>query len=248
MSFQFFRRIGLYVLRNWGGQYPDLVEKAYFSYRDKPIIAGQSEFQIFLEIQFGNLPEFAQNEILEGINKGPDPQWVDSLLEQYPNEYAGETAAEKRRTLIETWQLRELDRIAIYLNKPEKELYERLQRKYGKPSPRPEEGVVVSWEGPGPESPINLDELKEKSTDDVVQFLLDYVPSSKGFFGESSREGLGRTLEADVQARAKVYAQNALLFTNDNLPFVYHTHYLRGLENAIKNKERFAPSGVIELM
>lgn len=239
------RRIAVFMLRTWGKQYPDLLERAYLKYRKEPIPAGQSEFDRFLEIQFNNFPAYIKKEILEERKK-PDPQWVDNLLKQHPDRFTGETTEKKRQTLIETWQLEELTPIASYLEGEEKDYYENLLKKYGKPSPRPEEGVVVtSWEGP--ESPIELDELGKKTISEVVQYLLDYAPSSGESFDAPSREGLGRTLESDVQARANDYVQNAILFVNENLPFVYHTHYFRGLENAIKKQERFALTNVITL-
>lgn len=245
-EYSILRRIAVYVLRTWGKQYPELLEKAYTRHVKEPIVAGQSEFQKFLESQFGNLPEFAQKELLSEINNGPDHEWVNTLLKQYPDQVEGKTTEDKRITLIETWQLRELDRINVYLNGAEKELYERLLKKYGKPLPTPEEGVTITSRE-GDESPIALDELAKKSIGEVVQFLLDYVPSSKDSFGAPSREGLGRTLETDVQTRANDYAQNATLFINENLPFVYHTHYFRGLENAVKNQERFELINVVTL-
>ena len=63
----------------------------------------------------------------------------------------------------------------------------------------------------------------------------------------SPREGLGRTLETDVQARANGYANNADLFINENLPFVYHTYFFGGLQNAVKNKENIELTKVITL-
>jgi hypothetical protein len=244
-EYSIFRRIGVYTLRTWGKQYPDLLERAYLRYRKEPIIAGQSEFDRFVEIQFNNLSAFAKKDILEE-RKNPDSQWVDELLKQHPERFSGETIEEKRQTLIERWQLEGLTPISSYLEGEEQEYYEYLRKKYGQPSPRPEEGVAVtSWEGP--ESPIELDKLTKKSIAEVVQFLLDYVPSSKDSFGAPSREGLGRTLETDVQSRANDYANNAILFINENLPFVYHTYFFRGLEKAVKNQEKFALTNVIAL-
>ncbi len=121
-----------------------------------------------------------------------------------------------------------------------------LHKKYGEPLPRPEEQVEISsWVGP--ESPIELDELAKKSITDVVHYLLAYKPLTEDSFMSPSREGLGRTLETDAQARADDYADQATLFINEELPFVYHTHFLRGLKNAIKSKRKFALTDVVTL-
>ena len=196
-EYSIFRRIGIYMLCTWGMQYPDLLERAYIGYRKEPIIAGQSEFHQFLEIQFNNLPANAKKEIIKE-RENPDPQWVDNLLEQHPESFDGETIEEKKQTLIEKRQWVDLTPIASYLQGEDKEHYENLLKKYGQPPPSSEQGVVVSsWEGP--ESPIELNELAKKSVAEVIQFLLDYVPSEESTFGVPSREGLGRTLETDVQ-------------------------------------------------
>jgi len=245
-EYSIFNRIGVYMLRAWGKQYPDLLEKACIRYIKDTTTIGNFEFQRLLEDQFGNLPEFAQKKVLERINDGPDPGLVDRWLKQRLNQSEGETPQEIRSTLIERWKLGELDRISANLVGAERELYIRLLEKHGKPPPSPEEGVeITSWEGP--ESPIELDELGKKSINDVVKFLLGYVPSSEDSFGVPSREGLGRILEDDVQNRANDYADNSLLFINDDLPFVYHIHYLRGLENAVKNHKIFSLAKVITI-
>ena len=243
-DYSILRRIGIYLLRTKGDQYPDLLEKAYVGYRKEPIIAGKSEFDKFLEAQFNNFPASVKKEIIEERKK-PDLQRVDELLKEYPERFSGKTKEEKRKTIIEQWQLEDLAPLASYLENEEKEYYKYLHDKYGQPPSRPEEGVVTSWEGP--ESPIELDALGKKTISAVVQDLLSYQPPSGEPFGLPSREGFGRILESDVQARAKDYAQNAALFINENLPFVYHTHYFRGLENALKNKERFPLTNVITL-
>lgn len=244
-EYTIFRRISLYILRTFGKQYPKLLERAYYGYRKEPVLAGQSEFERFLEIQFNNFPADIKREILDE-RKNPDPQWVEELLKQHPERFGGETLDEKRQTFIEKWQLEGLTPISSYLEGEEKEYYEYLHKKYGLPSPRPEEGVsVTSWVGP--ESPIELDELAKKPIADVVRFLLEYVPSTEESFRSPSREGLGRTLETDVQARAGEYAELSSLFLNEELPFVYHTHFLRGLENAVKSQRKFALTDVVKL-
>jgi hypothetical protein len=244
-EYSIFRRVGLYILRAWGQQYPDLLERAYTRYRKEPIIGGQFEFDKLLEIRFNDVPDFAKREILDE-RKNPDPQRVEDLLKQYPDRFEGETEEEKRQTLIERWQLQDLTPVASYLEGEDKVLYETLLEKYGQPAPSAEEGpAIVSWAGS--ESPLGPDDLSKKSVVDVVQFLLDFVPSSEAPFGEPSTEGLSRVFETDVQARASDYADNATLFINEDLRFVYHTHFLRGLENAVKNQEKFALRHVIAL-
>jgi len=246
-DYSIFRRIAIYMLQIWGKQYPDLIETAYQSHSKRPSIAGQSEFNQFLEAQYGNLSKSTQDNILWEISvRGPDPEWVDRLIE-YSSDKSEEISKEdKRLDLIEKWQLRELDRFANHLKGEDKEYYEYLLEKYEKPLPRQDDGVVgVSWEGP--ESPIEHTELAEKSIGDVIKFLVEYIPESEDSFLGPSRVGLGRALEIDVQARANEYANEALSFDDETLPFIYHTHLLTALENAAKNQEKFNLPNVITL-
>ena len=141
--------------------------------------------------------------------------------------------------------MREYDRIASFLKGEEKELYEGLLEKYDKPEPSPDEGAIKSWVGP--ESPIGSDELSKKSIKEVIQILVDFIPPEVDSFRVPSREGLGRTFEEDVKARANDYAENALHLIRGDLHFVYHTHYLGGLETAIKNQEKLALGDVVKL-
>jgi hypothetical protein len=244
-DFSIFRRIANYVLRTWGPQHKVLLERTYNRYKSEPIRDIRPEFDKLIEIQFANLPELVQKEIIHE-RMTPDPEWVKDLLENRSDRFIGETVEEKRQTIIERLQLEALGPLSPHLEDGDKEYYEYLQEKHGEPSPRPESGVVVtSWEGP--ESPIEIEQLGKKSVEAVVQDLLNYVPSSDESFGEPSREGLARTLETDVQSRAGDYAAKATLFTNGSLPFVYHTHLLRGLENAVKNQEKLELTSVIPL-
>lgn len=245
-NYSILRRIGVYTLRKWGKQYSSLTEEAYRSYVEEPILAGQSEFERFVDEQFGNLPSFAQKEILTEIRRGPDSEWIDELIKNYPDQFEGNTTEEKRVNAIETWQLKELNRIAAFISGEDKALYESLLEKHDEPEPRPEEGVVItSWEGP--ESPIEFEGLAEKTLKEVVNYLSEYTPPEDSFFGGPSREGLGRTFETDVQARAGEYAVNASLFLREDLHFVFHYHFFKGLEIAIKNKEAFPIDEVIAL-
>ncbi len=244
-EYSIFRRIGIYTLRSWGQQYADLLERAYNINQQEPIRGFRTEFERLVELQFKYLPEFAKNETINK-RKSPNPERVDELLKHNPERFSGETTEEKRQTIIEHWQLEDLAPLASLLEGEDKEYYEYLQKKYGEPTPRLESGAVVtSWEGP--ESPIDTGELGKKSVNEVVQYLLEYEPPTTESFGAPSREGLARTLEADVQNRANDYASNSELFINRDLPFVYHSHLLRGLQNAVKNQGELPITQVIKL-
>ena len=242
-EYSILRRIGVYKLRSWGESYPDLLQKAYVAYQERPISSGRAEFDTFIETQFKNFPHYIKEEILSD-RMNPNEEFVEELLKGRPESFDGNTVEEKRQTLIETWKLRELAPIESYLEGDIKEHYESLLRKYGEPPPKPDdEPVTVSFVGE--ESPIEPDELARKSIADVVQYLIEYVPTNNAPFGEPSREGLANILENDIQARLNDYVNQAALFINNDLRFIYHIHFLRGLRNAVKRQEKFELGGII---
>jgi len=244
-EYSIFRRIGMYVLRSWGQHYNDLLERVYNINQQEPIRGFRSEFDRLVEIQFKNFPELVQKETINN-RKSVDLEHVEEILKHNPERFDGKTVEEKRQTVIERLQIQNLAPLASYLDGEDQAYYEYLQKKYGKPAPKPESGVVItSWDGP--ESPIGVEELSKKSVNEVFQYILDYSPPISESFGAPSREGLARTLETDVQNRADDYAFSSTLFMNRDLPFVYHTHLLRGLQNAIKNQGRLPIAQVVEL-
>jgi len=244
-DYSIFRRIAVYMLQSWGQHFIDLLEKAYVTYKEAPIHAGQAEFDDFVEAQFNNFSDDIKKEILfDRMN--PDEEFVDEILNGNPETFAGNTRKEKRKTLIETWQLRELTPLASYLAGKEKEYYENLLEKYGEPSPKPDdESVTLSYIGE--KSPIKLDDFSKKSVADVVQYLIGYAPTNNTPFGEPSREGLANILENDIQARLNDYSNQAALFINKDLRYIYHTHFLRGLENAVKKQEKIELGDIINV-
>jgi hypothetical protein len=246
-NYSIFKRISLYILQIWGAQYPELLEKSYYRYVENPIHGIQIEFDSFTELQFANFTQAIKEEILVN-RKNPDEQFVEEILNNRPDSFAGNTRDEKRISIIETWQTRELTPLAQHLEGAEKEHYDNLVKKYGKPTLTTDDGdddATLSWIGE--KSPIESDEFSKKSIAEVVQYLIGYIPENNYSFEAPSIEGLANLLEDDVQARTKDYTSQANLFINSNLRFVYHVHLLRGLENIIKKNERISLEGIISV-
>lgn len=244
-EYSILRRISIYILRSWGNQHTDLVEMAYKKHVADPIFAGQSEVQRLIDSQFILLPKSIQKEILGAIKSGPPDDWVDNLISKHSEELEGDRKQKKRQSLVDKWKLREYDHISSFLEGEEKKVYESLIEKYGKPEPIPEGFVTSSWVGP--ESPVDLDYLSKKSIEEVILLLVNFTPSGEDTFGKPSREGFGRVFEEDVKARAINYLENAQLLIRDDLHFVYHTHFFRGLETIIKSQENYSLTNLISL-
>jgi len=245
-QYSILRRVGYFALRKWGGAYPELLEKAYMHFQqDKVALVRQSEFDRLRDDQFINLPEHIRQELLGEIRSGPSSEWVQSRLDLHYDVLEGRTKKEKKEILVERWKLREYDRLAEFLGGADKETYEKLVIKFGKPDP-PQEGVVVtSWTGP--ESPYELTELSNKSIGEVVSLLLGFSPNEVDTFERPSKEGLGRILEEDVLQRYEEYENNVSEFVRDDLPYVYHTHLLRGLSKIVNQCVPSNPEGIIDL-
>jgi len=245
-QYSILRRVGYFSLRKWGAGHPELLEKAYIHFQnDRFGLVGQSEFSRLIDDQFINLPDHIRQELLEEIRSGPPAEWIHALLGRHHDAIEGSTKEEKGKTLIDRWKLREYDRLAKFLEGADKETYKELVKKYGKPDP-PQEGIVVtSWEGP--ESPYSLEDLSNKSIGDVVNLLLGFSPKEIETFGRPSKEGLGRILEEDVLQRYEEYSNDITEFMRDDLPYVYHTHLLRGLSKIVNQYVPSTLDGIIDL-
>jgi hypothetical protein len=226
------RRVAVYILGLRGSQHAALVGRAYDLQRLKPIAAGESEFRKFVEMQFKQLPLAARKEVVN-LRLNPDSARVDSVLASDPSRFKGRTMEEKRQGIIAEFRLRSMAPIADFLEGEDRALYQRLVQTHGAPLPAAgEEGVVVtSWEGP--ETPIEAAKLSEMPVSAVIEYIVGYEAPAESLFGPS-REGLARTLQADVEARPSAYASNALLLMDGNVSFLYHAHVFRGLQEAAK--------------
>jgi hypothetical protein len=244
-----FKRIAVYLLRLNGNQYPELVEKAYRTWKTHTWAAGQEEFQHFLDAQFGVLPPEIQEEILNSIFQYRDSneffEWAEEVIHQSPDRFVGNSLKEKEASFAEEYEFRELHRFAQWLTGDIKRRYEELSIKHEMPPPRPESGVVItSWETE--QSPIQVEELGKMTVHEVIKYLVEFVPEGKSFRGPS-REGLAQAFSVEVKNRLEEFVEYSSLLIRDDLPFVYHESYFRALEDAIKANQQIRFDRVIDL-
>jgi hypothetical protein len=248
-EYEILRRVAIHILRKYGDQYKELVEKAYRINREISSLSYRSEFERFLEAQYPHFPEEIQREIIgEIFTEKDDPnfkEWMENRINEFPDSFEGETKEEKRNSFIEEVRFRELHLFAKYLKGEYKKVYLKWKKKYEEPEPPVEDEVVTSWIGP--ESPIEETLLAEYPLDKVIQELVSFAPETDTFIRKPTRLGLARTFESDIQVRAEEYALNALLLKNEKLHFVYQAHFFSGLKNALKAKQTFSIDKIIEL-
>ena len=220
-----FQRIAIYILRKYGVNYSDLInqvllhreylEQSEFSY----------EYRGLLRDQFST----ASNEVREQVtlwilsgsqDLGSKARWGDS-----------EPSEEERKKDQEQWILGHLELIRDYLSGNALNRLDELVQIYGKPDitehPRFE---ISSFDIEV--SPVPVEELKEKSFDELKLLLLSYIPEDSF---HSSRESLARTFQELVQNDLDRYRSFAPYLLDSGIRFVYISHFLSGIKEAIKS-------------
>lgn len=96
----------------------------------------------------------------------------------------------------------------------------------------------------GPNSPKNASELKEMSTKELGQFLLDWEKPKDEWGMEYA--GLARELEKVVEADPMKFSKNAILFTNPNLRPIFVFYFFSGLGNSLRDKKKVDWEKIIE--
>ena len=144
-----------------------------------------SEFNRFVNAQYEHFPQYLQKIVLGMAYhfSSNNIERMENRIEQFPEHFSGDTRNEKRRNYIEKRHLNKLVLFERHIDGDDKIYYEYLLGKYQKPE-RQQETIKVTtvW---GPTSPIELDELSKKTIPDVIQYLLDYVPSENSSIEES---------------------------------------------------------------
>ena len=249
-EYAIFRRVAVHLLRIYGDNFKDLVEKVYQINKEKKNLSFRSEFERFLEAQFQNFSQGIKEEILEGIYTEKDePQfieWMEEWIGRNPERFEGETKQEKERSFIEEIRFRGLHRFAPHLFGRYLDDYNNWKEIYEPPEPVVE-GVVTVTEVEGPKLPLYEDDIVEKTISEIIEILNGYEPPQDQRVRQTSRSDQGMVIEADVLKRCKEYAQNAMLFRNEELHFTYHTYLFRGFKNALKADKRFPMEYIIEL-
>jgi hypothetical protein len=212
-----FRRIALYLVCVFGELNIKLADltvgnKEYFD--DHRF---RHEYSLVCRKYFKEIKERTRNRFLRWIQVGPDTRWY---IERTLKEHGRRPTNEELQRIIEVWQLRWLSIIDQGLPSNWKIKYEELVEKYGVQ----EHPDLLSWSSGvkvGPSSPISPDNILEKSVEDLINFLKEWI-SPSGFMVESP-EGLSRALTAAVSKNPSKYGG----FANDFIGL--EPTYIRGI-------------------
>ncbi|MEW5922863.1 MAG: hypothetical protein AB1746_02635 [Candidatus Zixiibacteriota bacterium] len=187
------------------------------------------EFYRFLEKSFGNVEPEIQKVYYDWISSGPNLEHYKAIIEK---ETGIKPSLEQLEAYVGRWKLRHYNPIVGYLNCEHKAIYNNLMTKF-KIEQHPEFlSHRTSWIGPT--SPLDNEDLRQKSVEKVIKYLTEWIPS--GDHCSPSSEGLGRFFKDDVRNRAMEYAQIANSIDPKVLRPVYIYYYFSGLEEGIKNK------------
>lgn len=221
-----FDRLGLYLLR----LFPDrnfaaerLLKRNAF---DDSTLA--REYNGLLEKSFGGMKPEDQGTILDWIREGVDREEYSDRAERVFGQRPNANEAEE---YSERWRLKHLHPIQAALAGEWRTRYERLVEQFGVPQLY-HPGPSVSW---GRRSPIEAEQLRSKSDQEILDFLKTWKPGPDIHSGPS-RKGLADELEKLVAADAPRFVNFAEGFAS--LEASYIVGILTGLERATKTSWR----------
>ncbi len=107
---------------------------------------------------------------------------------------------------------------------------------YEKPEHPEFRSYMRSWVGP--ESPESQEALRERTPENLLNYLLTWKPPEERF--APSPEGLARDLETIVAENPEGYAKKAECFLDNDMRPVYCFHFLWGLRAAIGKGKGFS--------
>ena len=190
------------------------------------------EFTELLKKQAPALPKNVLAEILERIDRGPDPA---SYAYHLKHRVRPENVELEKTVIIERWQLNWLHPLAAVLDEVHARELDRLLEKYDAPRPRFRSGGVQQVQD---HSPTDLDSFRGMSTEALVKYLKEWTPPSTGLpFEQPSRAGVANTLRAWVADNPQ-HASGVLEgFLTTDLDPAYITALLDAFAGALKTEK-----------
>lgn len=221
-----FQRIAIYILRKYGVDYPELINQVLLhrDYLDNSEYS--NEYRGLLRDQFSTASIAVMEQVTLWILAGPQDmdsraRWGDSV----PTD-------EDRKKDQENWILGHLELIRGYLSGNALNHLDELVHVYGKPDITEHPRFEISSLDMET-SPVPVEELKKKSFEELKQLFLSYV-SEDSFHG--SRESLARTFQELVKNDLDRYRSFAPYLLDPGIRFVYISHFLSGIQEAIKSR------------
>jgi len=219
---EIFERIGIYTLIANGSSYNDLVEEVLLNYKFLSNYQYENEFNTLLKNQYTNLKSKKQKEILTTIKKLSD-------------------------TKGNKWLYRKYHAIGEYLTDEYKKDYKKLREKSSVINDESIDNVrETRFEFVRSESPIPIEDLKEKNFGELKSFLLGYSPDRDEIFVDS-KKGLAESLQHLIMENYEKYKEFAYELVDEEIEPVYVGHYLIGAKEAIEKKSKKLCKPILDL-
>jgi len=225
-----FKRIALYTLRTFGKNYPDLINQALLQRDSLENNKYTKEYCGLLRYQFINASEVVRLQVISWILSGPTD--IDSRAKNYAQWQNREATDEDRREIREDWELFHLEIIRNFLTGDALSRLNELTALHGTPDITERPAIVTTSWGGAP-SPLSVEELSQKSFEEIKKYFLTYVPEDLFL---NPRESLAQTFQKLVSEDPAKFNIFASFLADPAIRFVYVYHYLSGVREGIKNK------------
>ena len=229
-----FDRMRAFTLLHAANPDPNLVARLLNNQERYKRASQNPEFTELLTKQAAALPKDVLAEVVERIDRGPDPAWYAYHLE---HRVRPENLELEKTVIIERWQLDWLHPLAEVLDEAHSRELNRLLEKYDAPRPRFRSGGVRLVQD---HSPTDLDSFRGMSTEELVEYLKEWTPPATGLpFEQPSRAGMANTLRQWVADDPQHASEVLESFLTTDLDPAYITAFLDAFAGALKTEKAF---------
>ena len=227
-KWQIFERLGYHLLRSFPEAAMDLVDQRLTDRSRFDVFETRYEYERLQERCFNRLGSSKQNRILNWIEEGPDLEAYAAASERWHGKRPDAGELEK---YAERWRRDRLAPIHDALPLPWRSRYDKLVHEFGETPSGPFRAVgSVRWVGRT--SPINAEQLKQKSNTEIVAFLATWRETDS--FNGPSYEGLINEVKQVVSGDPARFVAAWHEFTS--LPRRYIYALLDGLTEATRKQ------------
>ena len=225
-----FKRIALYILRAFGQNYPDLINKTLLQQDLLENDEYAQEYRGLLRDQFVHTSVDVRSQVISWILSGPMD--IESRVKWYAHWWNREVTEGDKQKIREDWVLFHLEIIREFLTGEALSRLNELTALHGKPDITERPAIVTtSWGGVA--SPLSAEDLSKKTFEEIRLYFLTYFPEDSFLY---SRERLAQTFQIVVREDPERFIVFGPLLADPEIPFVYTYHYLAGVREVIKNK------------
>jgi hypothetical protein len=197
-----FKRVALYLRNKYFGMDQIRTENIIMNWDTFNEINYKNEYYHLLKNNYPALSGATKQKYLDFAKSTEErPKWYSRFKENKGTE----PTEEEINIIARRWKYEKLLPIADYLNGELKEQFDDFKKEFGHIDPIGR-GFTMGPVMYGPNSPINIEQLKAYTVDDLVSYLNNWQPNGGKLF--ESPEGLGRNLSAIVSTEPERYAES----------------------------------------